>query len=151
MNEHDLRQILSTKIKVVRTEFDYTQEQMSDILGISKKTLLQIEKGRIEANWPVIVTFASIFRDSSIIQQELGENDVIYLLQTIRRKHIAYNHNRVSHHTWWKTIEERNGYILQQNRVSLYFRIVDQMGLRLFSSFYKKAAERHFNQIVEEK
>ncbi|WP_054753199.1 helix-turn-helix transcriptional regulator [Piscibacillus salipiscarius] len=90
MNEQELVKVLSSKIKLVRSEFKYNQDEMASILGISKKTIVQIEKDRQLASWPVIVTFASIFRDSSIIQQEFGEEDIVHLLQTIARKIFTY-------------------------------------------------------------
>ncbi|TFB23941.1 transcriptional regulator [Filobacillus milosensis] len=137
---------------MVRSEFDYNQGQMADILGVSKKTLVQIEKGRQIASWPVVVTFACIFRDSMIIQQELGEQDVVHFIQVFARKNIdLQKEGKVQNNTWWKTIDEQNSYILQRNVISHYFRIVDQFGYRLFSSFYKKSAVRQFNEIVKNK
>jgi DNA-binding XRE family transcriptional regulator len=46
MDKEAIIQILSEHFKLVRTEFDYHQDEMATILGISKKTLVQIEKGR---------------------------------------------------------------------------------------------------------
>ena len=34
------------RVKLVRAEFDLTQEKMALLLGLSKKTLVEIEKGR---------------------------------------------------------------------------------------------------------
>ena len=39
-------------LKLVRTEYGCTQEMMARILGISKKTLVEIEKGRSSLGWP---------------------------------------------------------------------------------------------------
>lgn len=39
MNREEIIQIVSEKIKLVRTENSYTQDQMADIVGISKKHL----------------------------------------------------------------------------------------------------------------
>ena len=33
-------------VKLVRTEYGFTQDVMAKVLGISKKTLVEIEKGR---------------------------------------------------------------------------------------------------------
>ncbi|WP_404452880.1 helix-turn-helix domain-containing protein [Virgibacillus necropolis] len=73
---------LSSKVKLVRVEYDYTQDQMAAVLGISKKTLVQIEKSRIKANWTTIVALCALFRSSEIIQNVIGE-DVIECIETI--------------------------------------------------------------------
>ncbi|MGP4071969.1 helix-turn-helix transcriptional regulator [Piscibacillus sp. B03] len=149
MNEQELVKILSSKIKLVRSEFNYNQDEMASILGVSKKTIVQIEKERQLASWSVVVTFASLFRDSTIIQQELGEEDVVYLLQTIARKNInLQNSQKWMNQSLWKVIDEKNGFILQRHVITKYYRIVDQLGYRVFSSFYKKSADKHFREFV---
>ena len=35
------------KVRLIRTEKGYTQDKMAEILGISKKTLIQVEKERV--------------------------------------------------------------------------------------------------------
>ena len=55
-------------MKLIRTESGYSQELMADILGISKKTLVQIEKGRITGGWTVVVAVCALFKESEIIQ-----------------------------------------------------------------------------------
>ncbi|MFZ3577059.1 helix-turn-helix transcriptional regulator [Virgibacillus sp. DJP39] len=82
MDRKDVIDILSAKIKLVRVEFDYTQEQMARILGISKKTLVQIEKSRLKANWTIIVALCALFRSSEIIQSVIGE-DVIECMEEL--------------------------------------------------------------------
>ena len=37
---------MDTMLKAVRKEYGFTQEKMAVVLGISKKTLVEIEKGR---------------------------------------------------------------------------------------------------------
>ena len=37
---------LDRQVKLVRTEYGFTQDVMARVLGISKKTLVEIEKGR---------------------------------------------------------------------------------------------------------
>ena len=47
MDKEEFTQILQSKFKIVRTEAGYTQDAMSHTIGLSKKTLVQIEKERI--------------------------------------------------------------------------------------------------------
>ena len=43
MHRDQLIALISDKLKLIRTEKQFTQDQMSDLLGLSKKTLVQIE------------------------------------------------------------------------------------------------------------
>ncbi len=46
MNREAFIKIMNGKIKLIRTEYGLTQDKMALILGISKKTLIEIEKNR---------------------------------------------------------------------------------------------------------
>ncbi len=46
MTKEELVSEVNSKLKLVRTEYGLTQDKMSVILGISKKTLVESEKGR---------------------------------------------------------------------------------------------------------
>lgn len=74
MDQKEIICSLSAKIKLVRVENEYTQDRMATILGISKKTLVQIEKKRSVANWTTVVALCALFRQSEIIRNTLGSN-----------------------------------------------------------------------------
>ena len=59
-------------LKAVRKEYGFTQEKMAAILGISKKTLVEIEKERRSLGWTGAAAFAAIFSESSILQETYG-------------------------------------------------------------------------------
>lgn len=63
---------MDQKLKLIRTEYGLTQEKMADILGISKKTLVEIEKGRRSLGWTGAVALASLFSNSEILQNAYG-------------------------------------------------------------------------------
>lgn len=42
---------MNRQLKLVRTEYGFTQEAMARALGLSKKTLVEIEKGRSSLGW----------------------------------------------------------------------------------------------------
>ncbi|RAZ02983.1 transcriptional regulator, partial [Klebsiella oxytoca] len=44
-------QEMNRQLKLVRTEYGFTQETMANVLGLSKKTLVEIEKGRSSLGW----------------------------------------------------------------------------------------------------
>ncbi len=81
MNQSTIIEKLSAKIKLIRVESNYTQEKMAAVLGISKKSLVQIEKRRNNANWTTIVALCALFRHSEIIRITIG-NDVLKTLET---------------------------------------------------------------------
>ncbi|RCK09687.1 hypothetical protein DT075_36260 [Bacillus licheniformis] len=46
---------------------------MANVLGMSKKTLVQIEKGRSAAGWAHVVAVCALFRNSEVLQAVLGD------------------------------------------------------------------------------
>ena len=59
-------------VKLVRTEYGLTQEQMAQCLGISKKTLVGIEKGRGSLGWTGTAAICSLFSESTVLQNTFG-------------------------------------------------------------------------------
>jgi DNA-binding XRE family transcriptional regulator len=45
MDKQEVINLLSSKMKLIRIEKGYTQDKMAEVLGISKKTLVQLKKG----------------------------------------------------------------------------------------------------------
>ncbi|QSS98505.1 helix-turn-helix domain-containing protein [Pontibacillus sp. ALD_SL1] len=149
MDQHSLVEQLSPKVKLVRVERGYTQERMSLILGVSKKTLVQIEKGRIQASWTTLVAMVALFRDSEVIQNTLGE-DPLEVLETIAHESVYRPKQRtLGGKVWWTSVEEHNGYILQQNVLSQHYRIIDGNYYRYFSSFDLKEARQKLAELGE--
>lgn len=70
------------KLKLVRTEYGYNQEKMADVLGISKKTLVQIEKRRSSLGWTGAVALCTIFERSEVLEAAFGgeTTDIIMAL-----------------------------------------------------------------------
>ena len=140
MDKIEIAQLLSKKIKLVRTEKGYSQDKMADVLGLSKKTLVQIEKERQVANWSTVVTLCALFRDSEILQTTLG-NDPIEVLEVVVHETVTSPKDKtLGGKVWWKEIEHKNGYRLQQNLISQHYRILDGDDYRYFSSFSKDEA-----------
>ncbi|MEH7237250.1 helix-turn-helix domain-containing protein [Bacillus sp. JJ1562] len=150
MDKEHLTEILSEKIKLIRTEKGYTQDKMAEILGISKKTLVQIEKGRIQAGWTCIVAVCALFRDSEIIQTTLG-GDPIDVIEIIGRNGIDRAKERtMGGKVWWKDLKKEGKFRLQQNMISQHFRILDDANLRWYSSFDKEEAYNRLEEILIE-
>lgn len=47
MKREEMITIVSQKMKLIRTEYNYTQEQMADILGISKKHWFKLKNNAL--------------------------------------------------------------------------------------------------------
>ena len=72
MTKEELVSEVNSKLKLVRTEYGLTQDKMSVILGISKKTLVESEKGRRSLGWTEVVALTAIFANSEILRDALG-------------------------------------------------------------------------------
>lgn len=150
MDKEQLTQLLSEKMKLIRIEKGYTQDRMAEILGISKKTLVQIEKGRIQAGWTCIVAVCALFRDSEIVQTTLGE-DPVDVIEIIGRNGIDRARERtLGGKVWWKDIQREGKFRLQQNLISQHFRILDDANFRWYSSFDKEESYERLKEISTE-
>jgi DNA-binding XRE family transcriptional regulator len=140
---------VSDKIRLIRMEAEYTQDKMADIIGLSKKTLVQIEKGRVKAGWSTVVTVCALFRDSETVRYLFGD-EPLEVLETIAREDIDIRKEKtLGGKVWWREIEKKSGYILQQNIMSQHFRILDDQDFRVFSSFEEESAVLRFQEITQ--
>lgn len=139
---------VSDKIRMVRAEAGYTQDKMADIIGVSKKTLVQIEKGRIQAGWPTVVTVCALFRETETIQFILG-NEPLEVLETIAHEGNDYRKEKtLGGNVWWREIRTGNGFILQQNIFSQHYRILDHDHYRIYSSFNEQESKERFLELL---
>lgn len=140
MNKDEVVQIIAKKMKLVRTEHNYTQEEMAEILGLSKKTLVQIEKERILPSWTTVVAICALFQSSEVLESVFG-GSALEVIQTIAHHKMEYKKEKtMGGHIWWKEIEKRGAFCLQQNIVSQHYRILDDENCRWFSTFHKEEA-----------
>ena len=139
--------MISDKMKLIRIEKGYTQDKMADILGVSKKTLVQIEKGRISAGWTVSIAVCALFRDSDILQAALG-SDPIEVVEIIAHEGITRPKGKtMGGKVWWKELEKKGSFRLQQNVISQHYRILDEENYRWYSSFDETEAKLYFDNL----
>ncbi|MDO4482403.1 MAG: helix-turn-helix transcriptional regulator [Bacillota bacterium] len=135
MNKQEFISLMNEKLKLVRTEYRLTQDKMAAVMGMSKKTLVEIEKGRRSLGWSGAVVLASVFSDSTVLQDSLGGelSDMIAALafDDVEVKYPKTMGGKV----WWKNVEEKNGYRIQQNMVSRHYRLLDPENNRVIASF----------------
>lgn len=159
MKKKDFVEEMNRQVKLVRTEYGLTQEAMAKVMGLSKKTLVEIEKGRSSLGWTGAAAFAAIFSESRILAGILGgeTEDIILALafEGLRPDYPTAHVHRIdsSDHDgqasgeggcwpqtmggkiWWRTIEEGTGYRIQQNIISQHFRALDDRDGRICASF----------------
>ncbi|MDO4941796.1 MAG: helix-turn-helix domain-containing protein [Lachnospiraceae bacterium] len=135
MDREKFISLCNKKEKLIRTEAGFSQEKMAHVLGISKKTLVEIEKGRRTLGWTGSVALCSIFSDSEVLQAAFGgyPDEVIKSL-AFEQKEVVY-HQTMGGNIWWRDLDMHNGYKIQQNIMSNHYRILDEKNRRVSSSF----------------
>ena len=135
MNREDFIREMDRQVKLVRTEYGFTQDVMARVLGISKKTLVEIEKGRSSLGWMGAVAFAASFSESRVLSGLLGgeASDMILALGFQDTKPVFPK--TMGGKVWWRTVESRGEYRIQQNIISQHYRVLDGENGRVCSSF----------------
>ena len=82
MEKQTLIRVVSEKMRLLRNEYHFSQEKMAETIGVSKKTLIQIEKERTLASWSTIISVCALFRKSKILQMTLGD-DPLHVVEAI--------------------------------------------------------------------
>ncbi|ORC15258.1 MULTISPECIES: helix-turn-helix transcriptional regulator [Rothia] len=52
---------MQNQLKELRTERGYSQQQLADVLGVSRQTVISIEKGRFDPSLPLAFQLAEVF------------------------------------------------------------------------------------------
>jgi DNA-binding XRE family transcriptional regulator len=122
-------------VKLVRVEFGLTQERMAYILGLSKKTLVDIEKGRRTLGWTGSVALCFIFQDSEIISSTFGGMPTELVLNLAFEGRAVRQRRAAGTRIWWTPIMENDRYIIQQNIISQHYRLITKDKTRVASAF----------------
>ncbi|MBQ6823385.1 MAG: transcriptional regulator [Clostridia bacterium] len=130
------------KEKLVRGELGYSQEKMSALLGLSKKTLVEIEKWRSSLGWQGAVTLCTLFQNTREITLTFG-TDVPALLRALTED-VAYLPPMESPYARWVQILDLNGKIIEQNSASQLYRL-RQGADTLASSFELSELRKRMN------
>ena len=138
---------MNRQVKLVRTEYGFTQETMATALGLSKKTLVEIEKGRSSLGWMGAVAFVSVFSDSQILSRLLGgeAKDMVLALafENLKPTYPKTMGGKV----WWRYVESVGPYKIQQNLISQHYRALDAENGRVYSSFDLEAVKTYLEQL----
>ena len=151
MKRDEFISVMSKELKLVRTEYDLTQERMAFCLGISKKTLVEIEKGRTPMGWSVAETLAEIFSESTVLQNTFG-GDVDDMIKAMAFDEMGINF-RQTHggKVFWRQIEVTDKWKIQQNYISQHYRLLTASNRCVYSSFHldkvRKAAQEYEKEV----
>lgn len=133
---------VSRKMKLIRIESQHSQDEMASLLGISKKTLIQIEKERNEASWSTVVTLCALFNESEILIHLIGDDPVEFVKLIATANTYEPKEKTLGGRVFWHAIEEGPYFTLQQNIVSGHYRIIDLDYVRWYSTFDAEDAEQ---------
>jgi len=149
MNREEFIIKCNDKIKLVRTEYDFSQDKMAHILGLSKKTLVEIEKSRSSLGWSGSVTLCSIFGDSEILASVFGDKPTEVVMALAFDGSVPVYRQTGGGKVFWNQIDEKNGYKLQQNIISQHYRILNPDDMHLGSSFELETIKSRFMEVAE--
>lgn len=147
MDRKQLIRRMSEICRLIRTEYGFSQEQMASVVGISKKSLVETEKGRRQLQWTECVSVAVIFAQSRVLQNEFG-GEISDMIRAV-----AFADTDVTYpltmggKVWWRLIEDHDGYRIQQNILSQHYRLLDPQDGRMISSFDLNEVRNHLNRI----
>ncbi|MDI7742089.1 helix-turn-helix domain-containing protein [Lysinibacillus fusiformis] len=147
MDRDFIIQIVSENVKLLRKENHYTQDKMAEIVGISKKTITQLERGKALADWTTTIAICAVFRDSAILHKHFGGDPMEIIELTIQDVNIRPQEKTMGGHIMWKNLTEYKGFKLQRNLISKHFRILDEENYRLISTFDEEVANEMWNDI----
>ncbi|MFC3899636.1 helix-turn-helix transcriptional regulator [Aliicoccus persicus] len=142
MDKKAFVKVLQEKMKMVRTEAGYTQDTMSDTIGLSKKTLVQIEKERILPNWTTCLAISALFRDSQVLINTFG-GDPLEIAQQLSRGVSAYP-DREFEGIYWETLETKDNLLLEFNKKNSLYRVCGQQPRPYFTSIIEREAWSFF-------
>ncbi|HDX9588434.1 TPA: helix-turn-helix transcriptional regulator [Bacillus pseudomycoides] len=150
MNKETVIDLISKNVRLIRLEKVYSQEKMATVLGISKKTLVQVEKERTLISWTNAVAVCALFKDSQILKHILGE-EPFEVIETLA--HDVMNTPKVKTlggKMFWNEIAKKGKFRVQQNVISQHFRILDDSDYRWYSTFEEEDVINRFHELTNE-
>lgn len=149
MTRVEFIKIVSEKLKLIRSESSYTQDKMAEILGISKKTLVQVEKGRSSLGWAGAVTLCTIFKNSEVLELTFG-GDPQDIILSLAFADYERNEKTMGGKVWWINIKLTDEFRVQRNIISEHYRILDSQDRRICSSFDYDYIKTRVQELLEE-
>lgn len=150
MKKEEFINMVDEKLKLIRNEKGYTQDKMAEVLGISKKTLVQVEKKRSSLGWAHAVALCTIFKDSEVLQMTFGGDPQDIILTLAFNGYEVATHKTMGGKIWWKDVTKMGSYKVQKNIISKHYRILDEEDRRMVSSFEEEYIYNRLKEFNEE-
>lgn len=148
MDKDLIIQITSENLKMIRIENQYTQEKMAEILGVPKKLLVHIEKGKTLSDWTTAIAICALFRDSPTLHKQMGADPMEMIELSIYDVDIKPMNKTMGGVIWWKNLKKHQGFKLQQHTLTKHYRILDDENYRVISTFDQKVIKEKWLGIV---
>jgi len=151
VKQEEFDRLISERVKLIRTEAGVTQDRFAEMIGISKKTLVEVEKGRKTFGFTAAVTTCVLFRRGEIIQHLFGDAALEVIDLCAQNGEIKPRFRTLGGHVFWSVLQEQHGYRIQHNRVTGHYRILDGDDYLMFYSFDLPVVEQRFQEILEKR
>jgi len=122
------------KLRLVRTEANLTQDEMAYALGISKKTLVDIEKERRSLGWTGSVALCSVFPASDVIISAFGGSPA-EMIPALAHTGQAAIRPESAGNPWWEVVADNGTFIIEQNLISQHYRLLTKDRAKVAASF----------------
>ncbi|MBC9785216.1 transcriptional regulator [Heliobacterium chlorum] len=146
LTQETFDQLVSAKLRPIRTDADLTQDKMAEIIGISKKTLVDVEKGRKTLGFTAASLTAILFRRGEPVQSLFGDMtiDVVEFVSTRAKSRAWYK--TLGGPVWWIEESRQGPFIVQKHRFTPYYRIIDSDH---YLHYYSLNREETFQRLAE--
>jgi DNA-binding XRE family transcriptional regulator len=151
MDQKTFDERISERIKLIRTEAGLTQDGFAEMIGISKKTLVEVEKGRKTVGFTAAVAVSVLFRNGEIIRNVLGDAVFEIIDLCARNSSVKTRSRTLGGHVFWTIENEKEGYKIQQNRITGHYRIIDPENYLIFYSFNREEVNQRFKEILKQR
>ncbi|ASS75319.1 hypothetical protein CIG75_10170 [Tumebacillus algifaecis] len=141
--------MVSDKLRLIRAELDLTQDKMSETIGISKKTLVQVEKGRQTLGFTASALTAVLFRKSEIVESMFGDS-VLEILDLIAGKRQSKGwYKTMGGKVWWTELERTDHFSLQKHVLTGHCRIIDDDKFLHYYSMDLAEAQKRLQELEQ--
>lgn len=148
MTKKEFAERMDGLLKPVRKEYGFTQEKMAAVLGISKKTLVDIEKGRRTLGWTGAAAFAAVCGASRILQEEFGGEMADLVAALAFADAVPRYPKTMGGKVWWREVAREGGFRIQQNILSGHYRLLDGEDCRVMASFERECVEQCLAELL---
>lgn len=140
--------MVSDKLRLIRAELDLTQDKMAETIGISKKTLVQVEKGRQTLGFTAAGLTAVLFRKSEIVQALFGDSVLEILDLVAGKRQSGAWYKTLGGKVWWTEVQRTGGFCLQKHVLTGHFRILDEDHFLHYYSMDPSVAHKRLQELA---